>query len=269
MIVVQISDPHIFARGQLMEGRVDTANGLSAALASAETFDPDLIVLSGDLVNDAEPDQYDHLAELLSAITRRLLLVAGNHDDREAVRDLASDLDSAASPLPSVSGELEYDLRVLDRAGGPRFLVVDTVQSDSHGGLLSEERLELLDRQLADGEPTVIVQHHPPFASGIGFMDHYGLEGGDRELDVISRHANVLAVLTGHLHRHAVHVRRGVTVITSPSSAAQVALDLHGGATAYTGEPGSLLVHRFDSGGLTTHVMPLGAGDTWRPSWAS
>ncbi len=251
-----------------MEGRVDTASGLSAALGLAETFDPDLIVLSGDLVNDAEPDQYAHLAELLSGITRRLLLVAGNHDDRQVVRDLASSLDSAASPIPSVSGELEYDLRILDRAGGPRFLVVDTVQSGSHGGLLSEERLELLDRQLADGEPTVIVQHHPPFVSGIGFMDHYGLEGGTSELDVLARHPEVVAVLTGHLHRHAVHIRSGLPVVTAPSSAAQVSLDLHGGPTAYTEEPGAILVHRLDGSSLTTHVQPLRGASTWRPAWA-
>ena len=250
-----------------MEGRVDTARGLTLALEQARRFAPDLILLSGDLVNDAEPAQYEHLADLLAGTDLPLLLVAGNHDDRDAVRAIASTIDGAVTPLPSLHGELEYDI-VLP-VGGPRFLVVDTVRSDSHSGLVTAERLNALDQQLSTGESTVVVQHHPPFTSGIDFMDHYGLLGGEEELEVIARHGNVLAVLTGHLHHHAVHIRSGVTVITSPSSAAQVALDLSGGPTSYTGEAGSILVHRFDDAGVTSHVMSLRDSDTWRPSWAS
>lgn len=250
-----------------MEGRVDTARGLTLALEQARRFAPDLIILSGDLVNDAESAQYEHLADLLAGTDLTLLLVAGNHDDRDAVRAIASTTDGAVTPLPSLHGELEYNIVLPE--GGPRFLVVDTVRSDSHSGLLTAERLEALDQQLSTDEPTVVVQHHPPFISGIDFMDHYGLEGGERELEVIARHRNVLAVLTGHLHRHAVHIRSGVTVITSPSSAAQVSLDLSGGRTSYTGEAGSILVHRFDDAGATSHVMSLRDSDTWRPSWAS
>jgi len=250
-----------------MEGRVDTARGLTLALEQARQFAPDLILLSGDLVNDAEPAQYEHLADLLAGTDLPLLLVAGNHDDRDAVRAIASTINGALTPLPSLHGELEYDI-VLP-VGGPRFLVVDTVRSDSHSGLVTAERLNALDQQLSTGESTVVVQHHPPFTSGIDFMDHYGLLGGEEELEVIARHGNVLAVLTGHLHRHAVHIRSGVTVITSPSSAAQVSLDLSGGRTSYTGEAGSILVHRFDDAGVTSHVMSLRDSDTWRPSWAS
>lgn len=250
-----------------MEGRVDTARGLIVALEQARRFAPDLIILSGDLVNDADPAQYEHLADLLAGTELPLLLVAGNHDDRDAVRAIASTTNGALTPLPSVHGELEYDIVLPD--GGPRFLVVDTVRADSHSGLLTSERLDALDQQLSTGAQTVVVQHHPPFISGIDFMDHYGLEGGAEELDVIARHRNVLAVLTGHLHRYAVHIRSGVTVITSPSSAAQVALDLSGGGTSYTEEPGSILLHRFDDAGVTSHVMPLRDSDTWRPSWAS
>ncbi|MGA1723481.1 MAG: metallophosphoesterase family protein, partial [Ilumatobacteraceae bacterium] len=77
MLVVQISDPHIYAHGQLMEGRVDTARGLTVALEQARRFAPDLIILSGDLVNDADPAQYEHLADLLAGTELPLLLVAG------------------------------------------------------------------------------------------------------------------------------------------------------------------------------------------------
>ena len=266
--MVQISDPHIFAPGQLMEGRVDTAEGLRLAVQVAESLEPDLIVMSGDLVNDGEADQYANLRDLLGAVTRPLLLVAGNHDHRDSVRALASSLETAVEPLTSRHGELEYDIGGCGPEKNLRIIVVDTVREGFHSGLLTDERLRALDAQLGSEEPTLIVQHHPPFTSGIDFMDHYGLEGGASELDVLARHPEVVAVLTGHLHRHAVHIRSGLPVVTAPSSAAQVSLDLHGGPTAYTEEPGAVLVHRLDGSSLTTHVQPLRGASTWRPAWA-
>ena len=50
MLVAQLSDPHIFARGKLMEGVVDTAANLSLALASLKDLapTPDFVVLTGE-----------------------------------------------------------------------------------------------------------------------------------------------------------------------------------------------------------------------------
>ncbi|MEC8730815.1 MAG: metallophosphoesterase, partial [Actinomycetota bacterium] len=84
MLVAQLSDPHIFARGKLMEGVVDTAANLSLALASLKDLapTPDFVVLTGDLVNDGQPEQYDHLKDVLGSSLDSFIVAAGNHDDR-------------------------------------------------------------------------------------------------------------------------------------------------------------------------------------------
>ena len=269
MLIVQISDPHVFAKGELMEGRVDTARGLRAALGIATRLDPDLILMTGDLVNDGAAEQYEHLHEILATVEATTMLVAGNHDDRSLLRALIAELPRAVTPRPDDgSGRIEYDHREFVETGGPRLIVVDTVVTGNHHGCIDEDQLADLSTRLVADETTLIAQHHPPYRSGIDFMDAFGLQGGQAEIDLLQEHPEVLAVLTGHLHRHAVHVDRNVTMVTAPSSAAQVALDLDGGPTTYTDEPGALLVHRVSGDSMTSHVCHLGHDGTWRPSWA-
>ena len=43
-------------------------------------------MISGDLVDDGRPAQYDHLAELVGRIDAPLLLMPGNHDSPAVLR---------------------------------------------------------------------------------------------------------------------------------------------------------------------------------------
>jgi 3',5'-cyclic-AMP phosphodiesterase len=76
MIVVQLSDPHIVARGKLLRGFIqgvaadaervmrefDTARYLAKAVAAVNELvpRPDLAVLTGDLVDHGAPEGYEH-----------------------------------------------------------------------------------------------------------------------------------------------------------------------------------------------------------------
>lgn len=265
MLLLQISDPHIRPRGELLEGRVDTAAGLTRALngVDATGVRPDVIVLSGDLVNDASEPEYEHLAALLGDLSMPTIFVMGNHDDRTLMRRYLS--------LPDDGGiDLDPVQYVVDLDDDHRIIVLDTTQPGTHGGVLDGERLEWLDRQLGESRDrsVIIVQHHPPIESGIGFMDQYGLDGADQEATILRSYSHVAAVLCGHLHRPVVSSVAGVPVVVSPSSAAQVALDLGGGGTAYTDEPGMVTWHRWSDRGVSSHFAPAGRATRWVPSWA-
>lgn len=265
MLLLQISDPHIRPRGELLEGRVDTAAGLTHALngLDATGVRPDVMVLSGDLVNDASEPEYEHLAALLSDLSVPALFVMGNHDDRRLMRRYL--------PLPDHVGvDLDPVQYVVDLDENRRIIVLDTTQPGTHGGVLDAERLEWLDRQLSDSSDrsVIIVQHHPPIESGIGFMDQYGLDGADQEAEIVRSYSNIAAVWCGHLHRPVMSSIAGVPVVVSPSSAAQVALDLGGGTTAYTEEPGMVTWHRWTDRGVASHFAPAGLASRWVPSWA-
>ena len=88
MIVIQLSDPHIVAPGELLYGRVDTADFLARAVAEINRLDPlpDVAVVTGDLVDHGDPAEYEHLRTLLAPLAMPVFVIPGNHDAREPLR---------------------------------------------------------------------------------------------------------------------------------------------------------------------------------------
>lgn len=270
-LLLQVSDPHVLARGELMQGRVDTSANFRAALqlVGHGPTRPDLVLLSGDLVNDGTEAEYQHLAEISAEIPESLtvpmLPVMGNHDNRTLLRRYLSVPDSGEGSEP-----VQYTVCIEANGARQQIIVLDTSEPGRHGGLLCADRLAWLDTTLAaDPEvSTIIVQHHPPITSGIDFMDQYGLEGADEELEILSQYGHIAAVLCGHLHRPISARVANSSVVVAPSCAAQVALDLVGGGTAYTDEPGMVAWHRWTTDELVSHLAPVHSPATWVPTWA-
>jgi hypothetical protein len=91
-------------------------------------------------------------------------------------------------------------------------------------------------------------------------MDQYGLDGIERMAEVVKRHPQVERIVCGHLHR-PIQVRWcGTVVMTAPSTAHQIALDLGPERPlAFTLEPPAVLLHLWREGlGLVTHTSFVG-----------
>jgi 3',5'-cyclic AMP phosphodiesterase CpdA len=180
-------------------------------------------------------------------------LVPGNHDDRDAMRRVFVDHDELAG-----DGYVQYTID-----GPVRVVVLDTLRTGSPGGRLDTDQLAWLDAVLGASPttPTIVVLHHPPFATGIVHMDAMGLEPADAEAlgAIMERHPQVQRVQSGHLHR-AITVRwRGTIAATAPGVAHAVSLDLVGGRPAWTREPPACTLHWWTPAtGLVTHMQPIG-----------
>lgn len=268
MLIAQITDCHIVEPGELVADRVDTAATLARAIEVVNALDPlpDVVLATGDLVNDGLPAQYDRLMALLGRLEVDVVLPCpGNHDDRTDLRR------RFASVLPQGGPDDPIDYVIDDHP--VRLIGLDTIIPGSHEGRLTERQMAWLDEQLAAApdRPTVIFQHHPPFASDIPWMDHdCGFDGIEREAAVLARHSHVEAVVCGHLHR-SIHRRFGGTVASTwPSTGPQLALDLVHGPPRYCSEPAAVALHRFEQGrGLSSHLVPVVDADRWVPSWAA
>lgn len=254
MIVAQISDSHIVAPGVLLYGRVDTAGFLTRAVAALNRLDPppDIVVLTGDLVDKGQPAEYEHLRALLAPLAMPVFVIPGNHDAREALRAaFGGDL-----YLPR-DGFLQY--AVEDHP--VRLIALDTLIPGEGGGELCAERLLWLDRTLAaaPGRPTLVMMHHPPFATGIARMDRAGLRGSDAFAAIIARHPQVERILCGHLHRAIDRRFAGTIAGTAPSTAHQIRLDLRAGAPLrFMFEPPGYQLHLWRDGALVSHTASIG-----------
>ncbi len=256
MLLAQISDLHIKPPGRLAYGKVDTAAFLRAAVASLLRLNPkpDAVLATGDLVDGGHPEEYALLKELLAPLGLPCLVVAGNHDERQSLREA---FQGPGFEYLDQAGEfLQYAVDL----GELRLLVLDTVVPGEGRGQLCPHRLRWLDDRLSeDRRPTLVAMHHPPFASGIEFMDHFGLEGAEAFEAVIARHPQVERILCGHLHR-SIQCRVGGTVASvCPSTAHQLALDLRPDAPgAFVMEPPGYQLHRWEHGRLVSHTCAVG-----------
>ena len=94
--------------------------------------------------------------------------------------------------------------------------------------MLDGDRLRWLDATLsaAPHAPTLVMMHHPPFDTGIWWMDRSDIRGADDFERVVRRHPQVRRVIAGHIHR-SIQIARGETVVSvAPSTAHQVGLEL-------------------------------------------
>jgi 3',5'-cyclic-AMP phosphodiesterase len=269
MIVAQISDTHIVAPGELFRcpiqgtaldaGRVsrevDTAQYLATAVAALNALAPrpDITVVTGDLVDRGTPDEYARLRRLLAPLKMPVFVIPGNHDSRAELREAFGGDDY----LPA-NGYLQYTIEDHPL----RIVALDTTIPGQHAGTLCGERLNWLDRVLAaqPRRPTLILMHHPPFPTGIAYMDNYGLDNAEALAAVIARHPQVERILCGHLHRAIDRRFAGTVAGTAPSTAHQVRLNLVPGARiSFIFEPPGYQLHLWQEGnGLVTHTAVFG-----------
>jgi len=252
MLLAQISDLHITRPGRLVAGKVDTSAYLRRAIARLNAFTPriDAVVITGDLVDRGEREEYEALREMLAELAAPAHLLIGNHDERAAFR----------SAFGGNGAFVQYAIDV----GALRLLALDTVDAGRPGGRLCGERRAWLAAELARASgPIIIAMHHPPFDTGIGFMDRCRLDRDDgmRLDELLRKHSNVERVICGHVHRSVTARFGGTVAAIAPSCAHQVTLALDPDARdSFVFEPPAFVLHRWD-GALASHVVPIEPGD--------
>jgi len=252
MIIAQITDSHVRPKGQLAYNKVSTNSMLEDAVRHLNALvpAPDVVVMTGDLVDGGEPEEYALLREIIAPLAMPVYLIPGNHDDRGALLRAFPD----HHYLPRGGAFLHY---VVDDYP-VRLVGLDTVIPGSGGGMMCASRLSWFADRLAEApaRPTFVFMHHPPFATGVRHMDKIGLAGSDGFREIVARHAQIERIVCGHLHR-SIHVRMSGTVVsTAPSTAHQVVLDLRmDGPAEFNMEPPACHLHIWDAGqGIVSHT---------------
>ena len=257
MLIAQLSDPHVRPEGVLYQGVVDSNAMFAAAIVHVNALDPrpDLVLLSGDLVDKGTAGEYTMLRKLLAALELPFLIIPGNHDDREAFREAFSD----HAYLPA-SGPLNY---VAEGYGAVRIAALDVTLPGLHHGTVTPAGAQWLEEVLAadSSRPTLIMMHQPPFESGVPYLDAYLCRDGGRLAEVVSRHPAVERIVCGHVHRFMMTRFGGTTLCTAPSTTTAIALQLKTDALPQSFvEPPAFLLHHWRPGiGMVTHFNPIGA----------
>jgi 3',5'-cyclic-AMP phosphodiesterase len=256
MLIAQLSDPHVRPEGDLYQDVVDSNAMFADAVDQVNALDPapDVVLLSGDLVDGGTASEYRKLRELLAGLRSPMLAIPGNHDERTAFRRAFAD-----HPYLPIDGPIHY---VADWLGPVRIVALDVTVPGLHHGMIDEEGARWLDRVLAAdaGRPTLLMIHQPPLLSGVPYLDAYHCREGERLATVLRRYPSVERVVCGHVHRF-MQARFGGTVLcTAPSTTTAIALQMNPDAlpASHVEPPAFLLHHWRPSTGMVTHYMPIG-----------
>src|SRR6478609_7626844 len=132
MLIAQLSDPHVRPDRVLYHAVACSNAQFPPAIAELHALDPrpDLVLLSGDLVDEGTPPEYAKLRALLRGLEIPSLVIPGNHDDRDAFRSAFRDHDY----LPD-TGPLQY---AAGTYGPVRIVALDVTLPGRHHGAIDE-----------------------------------------------------------------------------------------------------------------------------------
>ena len=246
--IIQISDTHLVGEGKFVSKTLETAAPLEDLIRRISEIELevgaiDAIIVSGDISDDGSAESYARFKSILSPLKLTFFAVPGNHDVRSIFRAAFS----SAGYLPG-SGKLNWHQIV----GEIHIVGLDTLIEGQDGGELDSETLQFLESTLEKlkNVPVILMFHHPPFKSGIKFMDSICLHKGQTRLcEILKSYPGELIVVCGHIHRNIVTQLAGHTVISAPSTCSSFLYNIHSDApVGFLKQEGGLILHDWSQG---------------------
>jgi len=194
-LLVQITDTHIQAKGELLYGQVDASVHLRETICEINRIRPvpDLVVITGDLVEIPDAESYEHFKELIANIDPPVYVIPGNHDDPDMMSMVFAD--TACFPVDDPTCQYAVEIN------GFRMLALNSHIGGSELPEFDGAHLAWLKNELPKSDkPTMIAIHHPPMVTGIEFIDMGGTEWFQGLKELLDHEHNVHLVICGHCH---------------------------------------------------------------------
>lgn len=198
---------------------------LQKALQHAQRFhkDADFLVITGDLANLGKRKAYENLILATKDYFVPVIVIAGNHDNPQLMRELFVAFDGNISNLEKgiwLGKEIQTEKE--------SFIFLDTTGGLGHSGVFTKDRAQELSSRLANvGDRSVyLFLHHPPLSLGVESMDLIRLlDSTDLEEVVREYGSKIRCFFLGHLHRPIQGMWAGIPFSIVRSLAHQLELD--------------------------------------------
>ena len=240
--IIQLSDCHI-ARDPGADYRGQNADrNLRSLLPAIRQWQPDVLLLTGDISEDASAVSYGRVAAMMNSLGAPVLALPGNHDDPEVM--------SRYFPQGPWQGPLNYEKK------GWQLLLLDSTRAGKVSGWLSKENLDRADSLLGRSEAAhaLIALHHQPVPVQSPWIDRYALNFRESFFKVLDRHPAIKAVVWGHIHQDFSLERNGALLLGAPSSVAN-SLPNHEKFTPDLAGPACRWLELYSDGKLETGLV--------------
>lgn len=208
--LVQFSDCHVPSDPAATYRGLDAGGALERLSGAVRSFSPDLVLLTGDVSEDAGDASYDRVARSLARIGSPVYALPGNHDDPAAMQ--------RHFPRGPWRGPAFYPL------GDWLLVLLDSTGPGRIDGTLPGETFADLENELAESAARhiLVALHHQPIPVGSPWIDKYALETeqAERLLALLEGDGRVRCVSWGHVHQDFRAERGGMLLLGAPSTVA-------------------------------------------------
>lgn len=206
--IVQISDCHVAADAKADYRGQNADRNLASLIPAVRRWQPDLILLSGDVSEDGSAASYGRVSALLNSAGSPVLALPGNHDVPAVMRHYFP-LGPWGSPYTRESKNWQL-------------ILLDSTVAGKISGQLSAADLQGLDHLLrrSSAENVLLAMHHQPVSMAAPWIDRYALEAPARLFKVIDGNKRIRCITWGHVHQEFQTERKEVLLLGSPSTAA-------------------------------------------------
>lgn len=189
--ILQFSDLHLLTKSGEKMCDVDTEQSFCKVLkyAFSKHHKFDLILVTGDLVQDPSQFGYQRIHQELEKHQTKTVCLPGNHDDIVLMQEfLRSEQISCDKLIPFKHWQI---------------ICLNSKKEGTQGGYLAPEELEFLNHSLKQ-EPTLntlIAVHHNSLPTGSRWLDTMTIENSDEFFLMLRHHSQVKAITCGHIHQ--------------------------------------------------------------------
>lgn len=177
--------------------------------AMSNSSRPDAILATGDLVQDETRVGYETFRNVLKKFEVPVYCIPGNHDAPEIMAD--------------VLGTAPFQVGGTAQHGTWSLIMLNSFSRSEDSGRLDEAELDGLRTSLTANTSlhTLVCIHHQPIPMGSRWLDGVGLRNADEFFEIVDQYSQVRGILWGHVHQASDRRRRGVRLMSSPSTCSQ------------------------------------------------
>lgn len=209
--ILHVTDLHILPTSTDTMLGVNTEKYFRLVLEQAhrQHADFDLMLVTGDLVQDPCPEAYQTISDILEQYPTPSLCLPGNHDDFVLMRQYLK------------HGQISCHKQI--QRQNWQIVCLNSVKSGEHGGLLAQTELDYLHEKLqsSTGLFTLIAVHHHSIPSGSEWMDGMMIENSADLFALTCKYPHVKGILCGHVHQVIEEKYHGLDILASPSTCFQ------------------------------------------------
>lgn len=244
--LLHITDPHLHAHADGRMRGLNTYDTFQSVIADAMDgqLAPDAVIATGDLVQDETRAGYERFRQTLEPHGVPVYCIPGNHDAPNIMNDVLG------SPPFQVGGTAKLQDWTI--------ILLNSFSQGDDGGQLNTAELLRLSSALANQSAghVLICIHHHPVPMGSRWLDGVALRNANDFFAVVDQCKRVRAVLWGHVHQASDTMRRGVRLLSSPSTCSQF-LPNHDDFALDTRPPGYRWLLLYPDGTIDTSVIWL------------